>query len=97
MLNCMKADDTESVSSVEGLPDPLTPESLMDMKSPSSNSSCPSSPCDDSLRTESVPMFDRTRLAMCIFMMSFFVFDPFNYIFSWQRGKLFQIELTTFS
>ncbi len=79
----MKSDDTDSVSSAEVLADPLTPESLMDVKSPRSSS--PSSP-DDSLHSESVPMFDRTRLGLCILMMSFFVFDPFNFIFSWQQG-----------
>ena len=85
MSNCMKSDDTDSVSSTEVLPDPLTPESLVDGKS--SGSSSPSSP-DDSMHTESVPMFDRTRLGMCMLMMSFFIFDPFNFIFSWQQGML---------
>jgi hypothetical protein len=33
-------------------------------------------------------MFDRTRLGMCMLMMSFFIFDPFNFIFSWQQGML---------
>ena len=83
----MKSDDSDSVSSTdiaEVLADPLTPDSIVDGKS--SGSSSPSSP-EDPMHTESVtPMFDRTRLGMCVLMMSFFVFDPFNFIFSWQRG-----------
>lgn len=62
---------------------PLTPESLSDIKSSSSPISSP----EDFTQDENFPMFDRTRLVMCIVMMSFFVFDPFHLIFSWQPGK----------
>ena len=83
MLDFTKFLDPDFVNPADVPADLLTIESLLDVvESPSSSSP------DDSLHTESVvPMFDRTRLGMCFLMMSFFVFDPFNFFFARQLGK----------
>ena len=60
--------------------DLLLPESFLVMDSPYS------SRADDLLHPENTPMFDRTRFGMCLFMISFCIFDPFNLLFGWHSG-----------
>jgi hypothetical protein len=61
--------------------DAFSIDSLLEANSPGSLTS------DDSWHPGNPsPMFDRTRFFTSLFMLSFFVFDPFDLLFAWHSG-----------
>ena len=87
-LSCVKSPNFDEMESFENIHAPLTPESIGDgqSSSASSSSSPPSSPCKSEDCYD-----DKTRLGLCIIMFAFFIFDPFNLVFSWHKGKSYKL------